>query len=223
MKYLIEGHCHTKDSSPCGQVYAKDLVKLYKDKNYNCIIITDHFSYSVFNDSDTWENICNKFLQGYRNAKLLEEEFDIKILLGMEIRFNDSYNDYLVYGIDENFIYSNEWIYMKSLKELKELTKDKYLIVQAHPFRGGNKLADISLLDGIEINNTNPNNICNNHLAFNAWKNTNLIPTAGCDFHSADCISKDEYMLFDELPLNNRHLVELFKSRKYIIKEKNNG
>lgn len=220
MKYIIEGHCHTKDSSPCGQIYAEDLIKLYKNKNYAGIIITDHFSYSVFKNQDTWKEICDKFLLGYRNAKKLESIYNIKIYLGMEIRFNDSYNDYLIYGITEEFLYSNEWIYMKSLKELKEICQNKYLIIQAHPFRGGNYLAELSLLDGIEINNTNPNNVCNNHLAYEAWKNTNLIPTIGCDFHSADCISEDEYMLFNELPNDNKDLVQYLINRNYILKEK---
>lgn len=220
MKYRIEGHCHTKDSSPCGQVYAEDILKAYQENNYSGIIITDHFSYQVFGNNDSWKNIVDKFLLGYKNAKKLESKYNIKIYLGMEIRFTDSYNDYLVYGITEEFLYQNEWLYMKSLKELKTLSKDKYLIIQAHPFRYGNTLADLNLLDGIEINNTNPHNICNNHLAYNAYLKSNLIPTCGCDFHSIDCISKTEYMEFFNLPKDNSELVAMIKQRKYIIKTK---
>ena len=223
MKYKIEGHCHTKESSPCGQVYSEEILKAYQEKNYNGIIITDHFSYSVFGDNEDWKTIVDKFLLGYKNAKKLENKYNIKIYLGMEIRFNDSYNDYLVYGINEEFLYNNEWLYMKSLQDLKNLTKNKYLIIQAHPFRWSNTLADINLLDGIEIKNTNPNNECNNHLAYEVWLKTNLIPTCGCDFHSIDCISENEYMLFSNLPQNNTELVKMLIDGKYEIKEKNNG
>ena len=68
MKYRIEEHCHTKDSSPCGQVCAEDILKAYQENNYSGIIITDHFSYQVFGNNDSWKNIVDKFLLGYKNA-----------------------------------------------------------------------------------------------------------------------------------------------------------
>lgn len=217
MGYKIEFHCHTSESSPCGQTSAKEIVKLYKENNYDGIVITDHFSYSVFKDNDTWENTVNKFLKGYKIAKEEAKKYNLKIYLGMEIRFLDSNNDYLVYGLDEDFLFNNPWLYMKDLKQLDKLCENKYLIVQAHPYRWDNTLADINYLDGIEYNNTNPNNECNNNLAYDSWIKTNLIGTCGCDFHSPNCISKTEYMLFDNLPNNNTELVRELIMKNYKV------
>ena len=221
MPYKIEGHCHTSESSPCSQTSAKEIVKLYKYENYDGIIITDHFSYSVFKDTDSWENIVSKFLKGYKTAEIEAQKYNIKVYLGMEIRFLDSNNDYLVYGIDENFLYNNPWLYMKDLKHLDKVCNGKYLIIQAHPYRWDNTLADIKYLDGIEYNNTNPNNECNNEKAYNSWKNTNLLGTCGCDFHSPDCISKKEYMEFINLPNNNEELVKELISRNFVVTKNN--
>jgi tyrosine-protein phosphatase YwqE len=217
MGYKIEFHCHTNESSPCGQTSAKDIVKLYRENQYDGIIITDHFSYSVFKDNDSWEIIVNRFLKGYKLAKEEALKYNIKIYLGMEIRFLDSNNDYLVYGIDEEFLLNNPWLYMKDLKYLDKLCENKYLIVQAHPYRYDNTLADIKYLDGIEYNNTNPNNQCNKNLAYESWIKTNLIGTCGCDFHSPDCISKTEYMLFNNLPNNNNELVKELINRNFTV------
>ena len=217
MPYKIEGHCHTSESSPCAKTNAKEVVKLYSEANYDGIIITDHFSYSVFKDNDSWDNIVNKFLKGYRIAKEEADKFNIKIYLGMEIRFLDSNNDFLVYGIDEEFLFNNPWLYMKDLKYLDKICKDKYLIIQAHPYRWDNTLVDIKYLDGIEYNNTNPNNECNNERAYSSWIQTDLIGTCGCDFHSPDCISKTQYMLFNSLPMNNEELVKLFIKNDFIV------
>ena len=217
MSYKIEGHCHTNESSPCARTSAKDIVKIYYENSYDGIIITDHFSYSIYKDNHSWEDIVNKFLLGYRKAKEEANKYNIKVYLGMEMRFLNSNNDYLLYGIDENFLYNNPWIYMKDLKYLHSIIDNKFLIVQAHPFRWDNTLADIKYLDGIEYLNTNPNNNCNNHLAYEAWINTNLIGTCGCDFHSPDCINKTIYMNFFELPNNNLDLIKIMREKKFTI------
>lgn len=215
--YKIEMHCHTSETSPCAKTSAVELVKLYKDAGYNGIIITDHFCYSNFKNEDNWDNVVNRFLKGYLKAKEEAKKHHIDIYLGMEIRFLDSNNDYLVYGIDEQFLYDNPWLYMKDLRHLDEICENKYLIVQAHPYRWDNTLADIKYLDGIEYNNTNPNNDCNNEKAYNAWIKTDLIGTCGCDFHSPDCINQNEHMELYENPTNNYKLIDLLKNKQYIV------
>jgi hypothetical protein len=135
----------------------------------------------------------------------------------MEIRFPQNYNDYLVYGIDEEFIYEHEYIYNTSLEEFFDLVKDKYVVVQAHPFRWGNTLYDTKYLHGVEILNTNPNNECENDRAYNAWINTGLISTCGCDFHNLNCITNSNYMTLNYMPKDNKEFVEILKNREYKI------
>lgn len=56
--------------------------------------------------------------------------------LGMEIRFPHDENDFLVYGMKEDFFARYQWIYMKELPDLWEIAEaERLTIIQAHPFR----------------------------------------------------------------------------------------
>lgn len=217
MNYKIEMHLHTSESSPCAKTSINDALIAFKEKGYKAVVITDHFHHGNFSQFKTWKEVVDKLLVGYKTALIQGEKLGLKVFLGIEIRFPQSFNDYLVYGIDEEFLYSNEYIYNTSIKDFYNLIKDKYIVVQAHPFRWGNTLYDINYLHGIEIYNTNPNNNCPNDLAIKEWKKTNLIATVGCDFHSLDCINETHNIYLDYLPNNNKELVELLKNKKYKI------
>ena len=52
--------------------------------------------------NEPWERKRISFFEGYRAAKALETE-DFTVLLGMELRFLENDNDYLVYGFNEDF------------------------------------------------------------------------------------------------------------------------
>jgi len=208
---------HTKESSPCAKVGVIDALKAFKENGYDAVIITDHFYDGILSHLGDWDVIVDKFLEGYRLALKEAKKIGIKVYLGMEIRFPQNYNDYLVYGIDEEFIYQHPFIYNTSIEEFYSLVKDKYVVVQAHPFRWSNTLYDTSYMHGIEILNTNPNNECRNELAYNEWQKTNLIATCGCDFHNLDCITNSHYMTFNTLPANNKDIVRILKNKEYKI------
>ena len=218
MAFKIEMHLHTKESSPCAKTSIKEALVAFKENGYDAVVITDHFYHSIFESFSSWKEIVDKFLLGFKEAKKLEKTIGIKVYLGMEIRFPQNYNDYLIYGIDEEFIYEHEYIYNTSLEEFFDLVKDKYVVVQAHPFRWGNTLYDTKYLHGIEILNTNPHNNCPNDLAYNEWVKTDLIATCGCDFHKIDCITNSNYMTFPYLPKDNQELIKLLKKKEYEIK-----
>lgn len=217
MGIKIEMHLHTKESSPCAKIGAAEAIREFKENGYDAVIVTDHFYHHIFENYSNWKDIVDKFLLGYRTALKEAEKLGIKVFLGMEIRFPQNYNDYLVYGIDEEFIYNHEYIYNTSIEEFFNLIKDKYIVVQAHPFRWSNTLYDIKYLHGIEILNTNPNNECRNELAYEKWIGTNLIATCGCDFHNLNCITNSHYMTFEKMPVNNNEIIQILKDKKYKI------
>lgn len=217
MKYKIEMHFHTAESSPCAKTSVVDALKAFKENGYDAVIITDHFYHHIFENYDNWKDIVDKFLLGYREALKEADKIGIKVFLGMEIRFPQNYNDYLVYGIDEEFIYNHKYMYNTSIEDFYELIKDKYIVVQAHPFRWSNTLYDTAYLHGIEVLNTNPNNECKNHLAYEKWVGTGLIATCGCDFHSLNCITNSHYMTFDKMPTNNEELINILRNKLYEI------
>ena len=98
--YLFEMHAHTSQTSRCGEVPAEQVVSTFKGLGYDGIVITDHMHTGTMEKiaSEPWEKKADHFFEGYRAAKALETE-DFTVLLGMELRFLENDNDYLVYGL----------------------------------------------------------------------------------------------------------------------------
>mgnify|MGYP000853096569 FL=1 len=91
------------------------------------------------------------------------------ILLGMELRFDDGPEDYLIYGFEEDFLYRNPYLNRLTLASFRDRIRKEdsdILIFQAHPFRKGLKTASLDLLDGVEGFNGNPRQISHNDEAF---------------------------------------------------------
>ena len=152
--FKLDTHVHTAETSNCGNVAAEELVHLYKGAGYDGIVITDHYYNWYFQSlqTDTWEDKINTFLLGYNNALKTGNQVDLTVLLGMEIRFTENPNDYLVYGIDESFLLKNPELYLYTIKEFKQLAeKNELLIYQAHPFRPNLIPMPAEMLDGYEV------------------------------------------------------------------------
>ncbi len=216
-KYKIETHAHTSPMSPCADFIPEEVIKRYAAIGFDAVTITNHFcEYSFLGDSK--EKVINRFLDDYYNAKNAAEKYGIKAILGMEIRFPENSNDYLIYGISED-----------EISELYELTKtdyvsfykafknDKNVILQAHPFRNGMVLQNPDYLDGIETFNMHPNHNGRLGIAVQYAKaHPHLIPTCGTDFHH-DTHEGMGGILSKTLPKDGLELAALLKSRDYLF------
>ena len=152
MKYIYEAHFHTADVSTCACLSAEEAVELYKNAGYSGVVVTDHFSQECFEEKypgENWTEKVDYFLRGYRNAKKHENE-NFSVMLGIELRFSDSENDYLVYGIDEQFLYEHEEIIKMTPKQFKKVAeKHSLTVIQAHPFRIDSHITNPRYIDGI--------------------------------------------------------------------------
>lgn len=162
-----------------------------------------------------WADKVDIYLNGYRQALDEGNKISLKVFLGMEILFQGSSNDYLVYGFDESFLYNNPELYELGLKGFRDLTKDSGMLVfQTHPFRRNIIPADPLLLDGVEIYNSNPRHDSRNHLAKQFAEINNLRRSSGSDFHELEDLAKGgieaEYYLKTDL-----EFVELLKNGSY--------
>jgi predicted metal-dependent phosphoesterase TrpH len=219
LNYLYELHSHSCEVSPCGDVKAEDVIALYKAEGYQGLVMTDHYHHEFFSSLDDipWERKAEKFLKGYRLARAAAEPFDFDVFLGFEIRFTDSGNDFLVYGIDEEFIFSNPMLYKYDLPHLNKVVKayPGVLIIQAHPFRKGCKPPeDLRLIDGIEIFNGNPRHDSRNNLATELARDNDLIKISGSDFHSIEDLGKGG-IRFSKRVKTSKELVEALNNSKY--------
>lgn len=82
---------------------------------------------------------------------------DFTVLLGMELRHYGTANDYLIYGVNEDFIYAAGNLMKPWEKKVYDMChKNGFLVFQAHPFRAGIRQCDERYIDGIEIYNGKP-------------------------------------------------------------------
>jgi len=184
--YKYDTHVHTAETSRCGKVDAVEVVRLYKEAGYDGIFITDHYNKDFFEalNGKSWKEKMDQYLTGYHLARREGERVGLQVFLGIEIRFDESANDYLVYGLNEDFLRENEALYRLDVPRFRELIKDKgILIFQAHPFRPEMVRKNLSLLDGLEVYNGNPRQHNQNHLAYACARENKLKMLSGTDFH----------------------------------------
>lgn len=183
MEYKYELHCHTGHVSRCADASAKEIAGLYKSRGYSGIVVTDHYSPLTFLGGFSSDN--DYFLEGYR--KLLEyADDDFTVLLGMELRYYFTPNDYLVYGVTPDFLetHGNLMTYFPR-RFYKEAVKNNMVVVQAHPFRPYIFRTRPKYLDGCEVNNTKDSGKGSINEKALEWAEKKSFPirTGGTDFH----------------------------------------
>ena len=107
--FKTELHCHSAEVSNCAHAYADYIVDRYISEGYSTIVLTNHFNKETFKNKRfdmldaPWDEKVDYFMNGYH--KMVEAAAGrINIILGMELRFFCEINDYLVYGITEEFL-----------------------------------------------------------------------------------------------------------------------
>lgn len=213
----IEMHIHTSEASPCANVSASKTPLIYKDAGYDAIVITDHYSKWVEEQSGstTQADYTEYFLNGYHTALKAGKEIGLPVFLGAEVNLPDSPNDYLMYGADEEFFRMHPGLYLLSLKELYALChSNDILLIQAHPYRTYCTPADPRYLDGAESFNGNPRHDNRNDMAGEWVRANHLIPSSGSDFHETEDLAKGG--IETKEPVQNiQELYQTLKNRKY--------
>ena len=213
MKYKYELHCHTGCVSRCGRVEPEEIVKLYKSKGYNGIVVTDHYSPMTFTPNWCPQKQIDFYLSGYRRMKAAAGD-DFTVLLGIELRHYFTANDYLIYGIDEDFLYSSGNLMKPWEREVFRLVKEKgYLIYQAHPFRVGIRRCNPNYIDGVEIYNGKTGK-AENQKAFEWAKENNKLMVSGSDFHTVKNLARGG-IITDTPVKNNSDLLEILRSQNF--------
>ena len=148
--------------------------------------MTDHLhkaKIEYFNVGADWNAIIDRYLMGYRAAKAAGESMGMDIIFGVELRFPENDSDYLIYGIDEQWLYDHPWITDMDHQSFFDRFKDEVLIIHAHPYRNCDEVF-YNCVHGIEIVNCNPRHDSRNALALKlAKENPHLYRTVGSDAH----------------------------------------
>ncbi len=217
--YLVETHAHTSEVSRCARCYAPEFGELFAAHGYSTVFLTNHFTSYTFLKAglQSWNEWVDYFLRGYElAAEAAKGRF--RVILGMEICFDEGDNDYLIYGITEKFLRENEGLTALSPKTFYPLAKENgLLVVQAHPFRFGMTLTKPDYLDGYEVFNGNPRHNSNNEFAALWAKKYEKLTTAGSDFHQpGDCGASG--MIFNNDIRTNEDFITALKKSEYRFK-----
>ena len=220
--FKTELHCHSAEVSNCAHAYADYIVDRYISEGYSTIVLTNHFNKETFKNKRfdmldaPWDEKVDYFMNGYH--KMVEAAAGrINIILGMELRFFCEINDYLVYGITEEFLRAHPEMMDSNPKEFSPVVRDAgMLFIQAHPFRNGMKITNPAYLDGVEVNNGHTGHDSRNDIAY-AWaEKFGLIKTSGTDFHDVTHVCGSGIATESEIK-TTEDLLETLKSGKYEI------
>ena len=216
MNYKYDLHVHTDEISSCGKVGVEKLIVLYKNKGYDGIVLTDHFRQSFFGDFQDWKEGIDKIIEIYTKAKNFGANLNLDVMLGIEVSFAKNEGDFLVYGIDEEFLRNNNFILQGSLSDFNNIVKDRdILIYEAHPFRNKKKeAADPEQVFGIEIYNGNPRHENNNQLAYLEAEKYKLKMISGSDFHQLEDLGKGG-IISSERITNSEKLINVLQKGNY--------
>ena len=223
-KNIIELHCHSAGISRCSDINAPDLIRYYKEAGYRGLVITNHFYPWMPKNSKAYEKYKEDYIDEYRFLSSIGENAGIKVYLGMEICFKENQNDYLLYGIDEDFVSALPRDF-DTLEEFIPFVRqyEDVIVIQAHPFRNGMVIKDSELLDGIEVYNLHPNHNSRVGLGAKYAEMENFeICTCGSDFHHIGQHALVGLMTKD-VPEDNKALVrcireeQIYKAGKSII------
>ncbi len=215
-KYKVEMHAHTSPVSPCSDLSPKKMIALLSEHNTSAVVITNHFFSGYFKDGDK-DELIEKYIKDYTDTARAGKEAGINVILGMEIRFTENVNDYLVYGINEDDVYRAYDYLDKGIDVFyKEFKTDKNVILQAHPFRDGLERANPESLDGIEAFNMHQGHNSRNSMAATLAKEHNLLVSCGTDFHheyqAGAC-----FALTDFVPKNSYDIAKIVKEQNFVF------
>ncbi len=191
--WLYEMHCHTGEFGWCAHVPAAQLVHDYIQAGYDGIGITNHYTQVHFDamPEQDWAGKIDRYLAGYYAAKEAAGS-QIDIRLGIELRFPGSNNDYLVYGLDRDFLLAFPRLYEMGIEAFSKFALEHDLYFgQAHPFRDGCTLASPRYIQGIEVFNGSPPIEGNhNELSLAMGYSHPWIQTAGSDYHNLGDVAR---------------------------------
>ncbi len=218
-KYRIELHAHTKPASPCSEILPEELVKTYHELGYDGVVVTNHFVKWIFREQ-TKEEALDSYLKDYEDTCRAAEKYGMKVYLGVEVRFEDHINDYLVYGVNREILSECYDYFDEGVDAFRrEVLLPESVFLQAHPFRRDMVLVDPELLDGVEAFNMHPGHNSAIGIATRyAYENKFDIITAGSDFHHKgkghEAVSALRTKI---LPEDTFELAEVLQSGDYIL------
>lgn len=216
-KYRCELHAHSNPVSKCGKFPASEVVEIYSGLDCDTLVLTNHLSVKHKALFPTVSEVAEYYLSDYYKATEAARNTDMTVALGVEIRFVDTNNDYLVYGVSPDDIEKLIYYVNTDIHTFyREFKNDKNVILQAHPFRNDMEPTPIGSVDGVETFNCHPGHNSRIPYACRLANENGMLVSGGSDFHESGrhgtCITRTKYKLRDSYDV-----AEAIKSRDFVF------
>ena len=213
--YKTELHAHTLPISPCSDFTPEALVEAYLNTGVSAIVLANHFTSARIQSGG--RAFVDDFISAYHTFRACAEAKGIKAIFGIELRFAENANDYLILGVEPEDAYEISRYAALGLERFrKEYRREGMLVIQAHPKRDGMTDVPLELLDGIESFNMHPGHNSRPAIAARIANRNGMIATGGTDFHHKDhegcCLLRSKTRL-----TSSAELSALLRSRDYVL------
>lgn len=198
--HATELHAHTSPCSTCANFTPEQTVAFYQKTNADALVITNHLYGRWFEGEH--DARAEEWLSDYYAAVEAAKGSNLQVILGVEMRFYENHNDYLVYGVSPDDIPYFISLIPDGIENFyRKVKSKKNIILQAHPFRSGMQLAPLSAIDGIEAYNLHPGHNSVIGVAARYAREHGLTVSGGTDFHhlnhEAMCLMRTEAQMRD--------------------------
>ena len=102
--FRTELHTHTAPASPCSSFSARTLAEALTRQGIHAAVLTNHFGPYHMGLYKSKDEFLAEYLKAYHDLKREADALGLTAIFGIELRFHENKNDYLVLGIDENEI-----------------------------------------------------------------------------------------------------------------------
>ena len=212
---------HSSEASACATNDINKMLEKYNSLGYTGIILTNHF----FNGNTCvprnmlWRNKIELFLLPYEKAKIKAKEYDMDVFLGFEYNYYGT--EFLIYGIDKEFLIKHPEIMSLTLSEFINLVHENNgIVIHAHPFREASYIREIRLFpeltDAVEVINGSHVGTNFNDKAKAYAEKYNLPQTAGSDAHNTNH-SRFCGMEFQHRLIDINDFISTVRNREYSL------
>jgi len=216
-RYRIELHAHTSPVSGCSQIPPAQLVQTYHDLGCHAVAITNHFTPGLLSDR-TPEQALEYYMNDFRLTKAEGDRLGVNILLGFELRFTESNNDYLIFGVDEADAAEFLTVLDKGVENfVKNVKKPRHFFAQAHPYRSGITVIDPAWMDGVESYNVHPGHNSRIAVGSRFARENHLIELCGTDYHHPTHEGLG-LTLAKTLPADSMELADLLRTGDFLFR-----
>lgn len=180
----IDPHTHSCGVSVCSQARVEEIIDHKITLGYQGIVLTNHCQKHYYPESEHGAYI-ERVVEEYERAKAYGEKKNFLVLLGLEVSiWVPSYNDWLLYGVNEEILRKSPCLYNLTQKELFKFCEENgAVLVQAHPFRNSG-WGETQFMHGVEVN-CSGGDIFKAEAVIERAKECGLLVTAGSDYHNA--------------------------------------